>query len=76
MASRLLQELKQRKVVQVAIVYAVVGFGVTQVADVVLPNLGLPGWTVTFTIVLVILDFPLALVLSWMFDVTPEGVNA
>lgn len=44
MASRFLEELKRRKVVQVAIVYAIVGFGVTQVADVILPNLGIPDW--------------------------------
>jgi hypothetical protein len=47
MASRVLQELKRRKVVQVAVVYAVVGFGVAQVAGVMLPNLGLTDWTGT-----------------------------
>ena len=69
MATNLFQELKRRKVVRVGVVYAVVGFGVIEVAANTFPNLGLPDSGVTLVIALVILGFPLALVLSWMFDV-------
>ena len=75
MATNVFQELKRRKVVRVAVVYALVGFGVIEVAANTFPNLGVPDWGVTLVIALVILGFPLALVLSWMFDVTPQGIE-
>ena len=75
MATNLFEELKRRKVVRVGVVYAVMGFGVVEVADTIFPNLSVPDWGVTLVIVLVALGFPLALVLSWMFDVTPEGIE-
>lgn len=69
------RELKRRRVVRVAIVYAVVGFGVLEVADNFLTALRLPSWTVTFTAALVLLGFPVALVLAWAFEITPDGVK-
>ena len=75
MAINLFQELKRRKVVRVMVVYAVVGYAVIEVADTVLSTLGIPDWGATFVTVLVLLGFPLALVLSWMLDVTPEGIE-
>lgn len=74
-AQRFLQELKRRKVYRVAATYAVVGFVLVQVADLTFVRLGLPSWTVTLVIVLVAMGFPLALVLAWAFEVTPEGVR-
>jgi TolB-like protein/tetratricopeptide (TPR) repeat protein len=65
------RELKRRHVIRVAIVYAVVGFGVMQVAGAFFPALNLPAWTVTFTAVLVLLGFPVALVLAWAYDIRP-----
>lgn len=70
----LLHELKRRKVVRVAVVYAGVSFVLAQVADIAFPALHLPAWTVTFVIVLILVGFPVALVLAWAFEITPEGV--
>jgi adenylate cyclase len=70
----LLQELKRRRVTRVAAVYVTVSLGVIYAADAILPNVGLPDWTVTLVIILVGLGLPLALGLAWAFDVTPDGV--
>src|SRR4030095_9793951 len=64
-----LAELRQRKVFRVAAAYAVVAWLLVQVASVVLPALNLPSWTVTFTTVLLILGFPVALLLAWSFEI-------
>lgn len=70
----LLAELKRRKVYQVAAVYAAAAWGLLQVADVVFPRIGLPDWSITFLFALEVVGFPLALILSWIFDFTPGGV--
>jgi TolB-like protein/Flp pilus assembly protein TadD len=69
----LFHELKRRKVFRVAVVYAATAFAVLQGADILLPNLGVPGWVMRFVIVVVLLGFPIALVLAWALEVTPEG---
>ena len=71
---RFLTELKRRKVYRVALVYSAVGWALLEMADVVLPRLGLPDWTVNLVLALVLLGFPLALVFAWIFDLTPQGV--
>jgi TolB-like protein/Tfp pilus assembly protein PilF len=68
-------ELKRRKVVRVAVVYAATGFVVLQVADIMLPSLGVPGWALSLIVVLLILGFPVALVLAWALELTPDGVR-
>ena len=68
-------ELKRRNVFKVAGIYGFVSFGVIQAADVMLPRLGLPDWTVTFMVAVVVLAFPVALLLAWAFDLTPEGLR-
>jgi adenylate cyclase len=68
-------ELKRRRVLRVAAVYAAMAFAAAQVADIAFPALGLPPWTLTLLIVLLLMGFPFALVMSWMFDVTPDGVR-
>jgi len=70
---RFLAELKRRKVYRVALVYAGVGWALLEAADVVLPRLALPDWTVNLVLALVLLGFPLALVFAWIFDFSPEG---
>lgn len=55
--------------------YAATAFIIIEAADIVLPRLGLPDWTVTFLIVLIIAGFPITIILSWIFDVTPEGIR-
>jgi len=69
------QELKRRKVFKVAAMYAATSFVIMEAGDIMLPRLGLPEWTVTFIIILLIIGFPITLILSWVFDITPEGVK-
>ena len=68
-------ELGRRRVFRVAVVYALVALGVIEAAGVALPALQLPDWTTTLVVVLVLLGFPIALVLAWAFDITPQGVQ-
>lgn len=68
-------ELKRRKVIRVAAAYLVVGWVIIEVASTVAPNLNLPEWTARMVTLLVILGFPLALILAWIFEVTPEGMH-
>ena len=67
-----LAELRKRKVFRVAAAYAVVGWLMVEVVAVVLPALNLPHWTVTFTTILLMLGFPVALVLAWSFDIVRD----
>jgi adenylate cyclase len=69
-----LTELKRRKVYRVALVYSAVGWALLEMADVVLPRLGLPEWTVNAVLAVVLLGFPLALVFAWIFDFSPVGI--
>ena len=69
------EELKRRKVVRVAVVYAAVAWAVLQVADIVLPAFGLPEKMMTGLVVVLVLGLPVALGLAWAFDVTPTGVK-
>jgi hypothetical protein len=59
----------------VAVVYAAGAFVAGQAADIFLPRLGLPDWTVTLVVVLAVAGFPVALILGWVFDITPAGVR-
>jgi hypothetical protein len=68
------QELKRRKVVRVIIVYAA-AFVITELVDIVENPLLLPEWTLTPVIVLLAIGFPFAIIFSWIFDVTPEGIE-
>lgn len=71
----LISELKRRHVLRVAVAYAVVAWLVIQVAATTFPILELPAWAARLVLALVVLGFPLALVLAWAFEVTPEGVR-
>lgn len=71
----LLAELKRRRVFRVAIVYGATAFVVVEAADLFFPRLALPEWTVTLVVALALLGFPIALVLAWAFEMTPEGVR-
>jgi TolB-like protein/Flp pilus assembly protein TadD len=72
---RLFAELKRRKVFKVAAVYGAVTFGVLQAADVLVPAMDLPEAVVRGIALVCILGFPIALVLAWAFETTPEGVR-
>ncbi len=71
---RFLSELKRRNVYRAALVYATVGWVMLEAADVVLPRLGLPDWTINAVLAVVLLGFPLALVFAWIFDVNTQGI--
>ncbi len=70
-----LAELKRRKVYRVGAVYAAVAFVLLQAVTLVVEPLGLPGAVMTVLVVVALFGFPLALVLAWAFEVTPEGVR-
>ena len=69
------QELKRRKVIRVITVYAAAAFVILELVDIVAPSLRLPDWTLNFIIVLLCVGFIIAVILSWIFDVTPEGIE-
>jgi TolB-like protein len=71
----LLEELKRRKVVRVGLVYGAVAFAVLQAAELLTDVFGLPQALLTGIGVLLIVGFPVALVLGWAFEVTPDGVK-
>jgi TolB-like protein/Tfp pilus assembly protein PilF len=68
-------ELKRRNVYKVAVAYAVVGWLLIQVATQVFPFLEIPNWTIRLVILLTALGFPIALIIAWAFELTPEGIK-
>ncbi len=73
--SAFLGELKKRKVIRVAVAYVVVAWAVMQGGELIFEALGLPAWSVTLLVALSLLGFPLALVLAWAYELTPEGLQ-
>jgi TolB-like protein/Flp pilus assembly protein TadD len=69
------EELKRRKVVRVAIAYVVGAWLLLQIADATFEPLNLPQWSTTLVLWLLILGFPVALILAWALEVTPEGIR-
>lgn len=67
-------ELKRRNVYKVAVAYVVVGWLVIQVSSTVLPTFHAPEWVAQTLVVLVVLGFPVALVIAWAFELTPQGI--
>src|SRR5450759_1186870 len=70
-----LGELKRRNVYKVAAAYAVVGWLLVQVATQVFPFFEVPNWGVRLIVLLIVAGFPLALVIAWAFELTPEGLK-
>ena len=70
------EELKRRKVYRVAIAYIVAGWALAQGLAQVLPVFEISNSVIRPVIVLLLIGFPVALVLSWVFDVTPQGIRA
>jgi TolB-like protein/Tfp pilus assembly protein PilF len=68
-------ELKRRNVYKVAVAYAVVGWLTIQVSSTVLPTFHAPEWVVQTLMVLVAIGFPIALIIAWAFELTPEGLK-
>ena len=68
-------ELKRRNVYKVAVAYAVVGWLIAQIATQIFPFLEIPNWIIRLIIVLIAIGFPIALVIAWAFESTPEGIK-
>jgi TolB-like protein len=68
-------ELKRRSVYKVGIAYAVIAWLLTQIATQVFPFLEIPNWAIRLVIMLLIIGFPVALILAWAFELTPEGIK-
>src|SRR3984893_4776518 len=68
-------ELKRRNVYKVAVAYAVVSWLIIQIATQVFPFFEVPNWAVRLVVLLLILGFPAALIFSWAFEITPEGIK-
>jgi len=70
----LFREAGRRHVARVAVVYAAAAFAILEAADIVIPVLGWPDWTIKWVIALSLLGFPVTLILAWVYDLTPRGV--
>src|SRR5947207_730400 len=68
-------ELKRRNVYKVAVAYAVVGWLLVQVATQVFPFFEIPNWAVRLIVLVIVIGFPIALVMAWVFEFTPEGLK-
>jgi len=68
-------ELRRRNVYKVAVAYAIVGWLLIQIATQVFPFLEIPNWVVRLVIALVAIGFPIALIIAWAFELTPEGIK-
>ena len=68
-------ELKRRNVYKVAVAYAVVGWLLVQVATQVFPFFEIPNWAVRLVVLAIVIGFPIALIVAWAFELTPEGLK-
>src|SRR5689334_167399 len=69
-------EVKRRKVYKVAAAYIIAAGGIIQLASAAFPAWDLPNWALRLVIALLLLGFPIALMLAWAYDITPQGVRA
>src|SRR5438874_12821887 len=74
-SSSFFAELKRRNVYKVAIAYAVVSWLLIQAASIFLPAFDAPAWVMKIFIIIIIFGFPVALIFSWAFEITPEGIK-
>jgi TolB-like protein/Tfp pilus assembly protein PilF len=68
-------ELKRRNVYKVAVAYIVAGWALSQGIAQVFPVFDIPNWAIRLIVLLIILGLPIAIILAWMFELTPEGVK-
>ncbi len=73
--SQFWQELKRRRVVHTIVVYSSAAFVIIELINNVTQPLSLPDWTPTLVIIILLVGFPLAIIFSWIFDVTPDGIE-
>src|SRR5215470_1040443 len=68
-------ELKRRNVYKVAVAYAVVAWLLMQIASQIFPFFDIPNWVVRLVVILLIIGFPIALIIAWAFELTPQGIK-
>src|SRR5919204_5407384 len=68
-------ELKRRNVYKVAVAYAVVAWLLLQAASILFPTFDAPPWVMKVLVAVIVIGFPLALILSWAFEITSEGIK-
>jgi tetratricopeptide (TPR) repeat protein len=69
------EELKQRKVVRAMTVYIAGAFALLQAVDMIFPRVGLPSWSETLVMILLAAGFIVVIILTWIYDITPEGIK-
>ncbi len=69
------EEVKRRKVYRVAAAYIIAAGGIIQLASATFPAWELPNWALRLVILLLLVGFPIALILAWAFDITPQGIR-
>jgi TolB-like protein/Flp pilus assembly protein TadD len=74
-ARNIFTELKRRNVYKVAVAYAVVAWLLMQIASQIFPFFEIPNWVVRLVVLLLVIGFPIALIIAWAFEVTPEGIK-
>ncbi|HSR61025.1 MAG TPA: hypothetical protein VLL47_09735, partial [Robiginitalea sp.] len=72
---RILSELKRRNVPKAALAYLVVAWMVVQVGDIIFPAYDIPDWVFRWLVTALIVGFPIWVVFSWIYDLTPEGIE-
>ncbi|HET6527390.1 MAG TPA: hypothetical protein VFG39_01430 [Balneolaceae bacterium] len=68
-------ELKRRNIYKVAIAYGITGWVIVQMASIAADAFGAPGWVMKMIITVVLLGFPVAIILAWAFEITPNGIK-
>src|SRR4029077_1604014 len=76
MNSGFFEEVKRRKVYRVAAAYIIAAGGIIQLASAAFPAWELPNWALRLVIVALLMGFPIALILAWVYDITAQGVRA
>jgi len=71
----LFAELNRRNVFRMALLYIVAAWLILQLASLLFEPLGIPGWVFRFIFALLLICFPLVMVFSWVFEITPEGLK-
>jgi serine/threonine-protein kinase len=74
-SSNFFAELKRRNVYKVAVAYAVVAWLLMQIASQIFPFFEIPNWAVRLVVLFLIIGFPIALIIAWAFEATPEGIK-
>ena len=69
------EELKQRKVVRAMMVYIAGAFALLEASDIIFPRVGLPSWSVNIIILLLAAGLIAVIILTWIYDITPEGIK-